>query len=57
MVLQKIRKSQEDIYYIETLRQTQKLKSIVHSTDLKIFWWDLKISHTVGVNALLKIVS
>ena len=57
MVLQKVTKSQGDIYYIETLWQIQKLKSIAHSTDLNFFWWDLKISRAVSLNALLKIVS
>ena len=55
MALQKITKSQGDIYCIETL--WQKLKSITHSADLKNFWWDLKISHTVSLNTWLKVVS
>ena len=47
MVIQKFIK-------IETPWQMQKLTSII-STDLKNFWWDLKINDTVNLNTWIKI--
>ena len=43
MVIEKFTKSQGDIYYIETLWQMQKLKSIIHAVKIeKLFDETLK---------------
>ena len=57
MALKKVTKLQGDIYYIEAIWKMQKLKSIVHSTDLNNFSWDLKMNHTENLNTWLQIVS
>ena len=43
------------IIYRDSLTNANVKKYYSHSTDLKIFWWDLKINHTVSLNTWIKI--
>ena len=43
------------ILYRDSLTNAKVKNYYSHSTDLKNFWWDLKINHTVSLNTWIKI--
>ena len=43
------------ILYRDSLTNAKVKKYYSHGTDLKNFWWDLKINYTVNLNTWIKI--